>query len=46
LAELPGREDTEVRIGHIVLDTLDLLVDSRTQTLRPRDPKWIIVEIE
>jgi hypothetical protein len=33
-------------IGAIVLEALDLLVDCRTQTLRPRDPKEIIAEIE
>ncbi len=33
-------------IGAIVLEDLDLLVDCRTQTLHPRDPKQIIAEIE
>ncbi len=33
-------------LGAIVLEDLDLLVDCRTQTLYPRDPKTIIAEIE
>jgi clan AA aspartic protease len=33
-------------LGEIVLEDLDLLVDCRTQTLYPRDPKTIIAEIE
>lgn len=33
-------------IGAIVLEDLDLVVDCRTQTVRPRDPKHIIAEIE
>lgn len=33
-------------IGAIVLEELDLVVDCTTQTLRPRDPKQIISEIE
>lgn len=33
-------------IGAIVLEDLDLVVDCATQTLRPRDPKQIISEIE
>jgi predicted aspartyl protease len=37
---------TDVLIGAIVLEDLDLLVDCRTQTLQPRDPKQIIAEIE
>ena len=37
---------TEVLIGAIVLEDLDLLVDCSTQTLQPRDPKQIIAEIE
>jgi hypothetical protein len=37
---------TDVLIGAIVLEDLDLLVDCRTQTLRPRDPGGIIAEIE
>jgi predicted aspartyl protease len=40
----PKRDD--VLIGAIVLEDLDLLVDCRTQTLQPRDPKGIIAEIE
>ncbi|MGH7223077.1 MAG: clan AA aspartic protease [Gemmataceae bacterium] len=40
----PGR--TDALIGAIVLEDLDLLVDCRTQTLQPRDPKGIIAEIE
>jgi hypothetical protein len=39
----PSRED--VLIGLIVLEALDLLVDSDTQTLRLRDPDGIIAEI-
>jgi len=33
-------------IGAIVLEDLDLVVDCTNQTLRPRDPKQIISEIE
>ena len=40
----PKRAD--VLIGAIVLEDMDLLVDCRTQTLQPRDPKQIIAEIE
>lgn len=40
----PKRKD--VLVGAIVLEDLDLLVDCRTQTLHPRDPKQIIAEIE
>lgn len=40
----PRRKD--VLIGAIVLEDLDLLVDCRTQTLRPRDPNQIVAEIE
>jgi predicted aspartyl protease len=40
----PKRAD--VLIGAIVLEDLDLLVDCSTRTLRPRDPKQIIAEIE
>ena len=32
-------------IGAIVLEDLNLLVDSRTQQLRPRDPEGIVTEI-
>jgi predicted aspartyl protease len=37
---------TDALIGAIVLEDLDLIVDCRTQTLQPRDPKQIITEIE
>ena len=37
---------TSALIGAIVLEDLDLVVDRTTQTLRPRDPKQIISEIE
>ena len=37
---------TDVLLGAIVLEALDLLVDCRTQTLQPRDPDSIIAEIE
>lgn len=37
---------TSALIGAIVLEDLDLVVDCTTQTLRPRDPKQIISEIE
>jgi clan AA aspartic protease len=37
---------TSALIGAIVLEELDLVVDCTTQTLRPRDPKQIISEIE
>jgi predicted aspartyl protease len=40
----PGR--TDALIGAIVLEDLDLLVDCRTQTLRPRDPNQITAELE
>jgi clan AA aspartic protease len=40
----PARSD--VSLGAIVLEDLDLLVDCRTQTLQPRDPNQIIAEIE
>ena len=40
----PKRDD--VLIGAIVLEDLDLLVDCRTQKLRPRDPDGIVAEIE
>lgn len=40
----PKRQD--VLIGAVVLEVLDLLVDCRTQTLQPRDPRQIIAEIE
>jgi len=54
--ELLGRQATfraavesdrnSVIIGAIVLEDLDFVVDCSTQTLRPRDPKQIISEIE
>ncbi|MHB1423221.1 MAG: aspartyl protease family protein [Gemmataceae bacterium] len=37
---------TDVLIGAIVLEDLDLVVDCSTQTLYPRDPKRITSEIE
>ncbi|MBM3239066.1 clan AA aspartic protease [Candidatus Poribacteria bacterium] len=40
----PGRDSA--LIGAIVLEDLDFVVDRTTQTLRPRDPKQIISEIE
>jgi len=53
--ELLGRESTfraivepnrdSALIGAIVLEELDLVVDCVTQTLRPRDPKYITSEI-
>jgi predicted aspartyl protease len=56
LLELLGREavftaivepkrDTAL-IGAIVLEELDLVVDCTKQRLHPRDPDWIISEIE
>jgi len=55
-AELLGRSSTfsalvepnrtDALIGAIVLEELDLLVDCTTQTLRPRDPRHIISEVE
>lgn len=36
---------TDALIGAIVLEDLDLVPDCQTQTLQPRDPKQIIVEI-
>jgi clan AA aspartic protease len=40
----PKRQD--VLVGAIVLEDLDLLVDPRAQQLRPRDPRFIIAELE
>lgn len=37
---------TDALIGAIVLEELDLVADCITQTLHPRDPNWIISEIE
>src|SRR5713226_3958676 len=54
--KLLGRDDTftaiiepkrqNALIGAIVLEALDLLVDSRTQRVVPRDPSGAIYEIE
>jgi|SRR5579875_1532127 len=38
-------ERTDALLGAIVLEDLDLVPDCRTQTLQPRDPKQILVEI-
>jgi hypothetical protein len=35
-----------VLAGAIVLEDLDFLVDGITQTLRPRDPRRIVAEVE
>lgn len=40
----PARPD--LLLGAIVLEDLDLLVDCRTQTLKPRDPNTILAELE
>jgi clan AA aspartic protease len=40
----PARESA--LIGAIVLEDLDLIVDCTTQSLRPRDPKQIVSELE
>jgi len=55
-AELMGRhgtfkavvepDRTTARIGAIVLEDLDLLVDCQKQTLRPRDPGGYVAELE
>jgi predicted aspartyl protease len=37
---------TDALIGAIVLEELDLVVDCVTQKLHPRDPNWIVSEIE
>lgn len=37
---------TTALIGAIVLDELDLVVDCVRNTLHPRDPDWIVSEIE
>jgi predicted aspartyl protease len=39
------RRDTAL-IGAVVLEDLDMVVDCRTQTIRPRDPRGIIGELE
>ena len=56
LLELLGRESVfsavvepkrqTALIGAIVLEELDLVVDCTTQRLYPRDPNWIVSEIE
>ena len=56
LLELLGRESVftavvepkreTALIGAIVLEELDLVVDCTTQKLHPRDPNWIVSEIE
>ena len=53
---LQGREGTfeaivepkrnSALVGAIVLESLDLVVDCTKQRLHPRDPDWIISEIE
>jgi predicted aspartyl protease len=35
-----------VLIGAIVLEELDLVVDCTTGKLHPRDPDWILAEVE
>ncbi|MGD0094675.1 MAG: retroviral-like aspartic protease family protein [Planctomycetota bacterium] len=40
----PARETA--LLGAIVLEDLDFLVDCTTQSLRPRDPNYIVTEIE
>ena len=40
----PKRETA--RIGAIVMEELDLVADCTAQMLHPRDPKWIVAEIE
>ena len=40
----PGRESAQV--GAIVLEALDLLVDCTHQRLVPRDPRYVVSEIE
>ncbi len=45
LASVEPDRDTAL-IGAIVFETLDFVVDCSTQTLRPRDPNYIISEIE
>jgi predicted aspartyl protease len=39
-------ERNDALIGAIVLEELDLLVDCPTQSLYPREPDWIVTEIE
>jgi predicted aspartyl protease len=40
----PKRKDA--LIGAIVKEDLDLVIDCTTQKLHPRDPRWIISEVE
>ena len=40
----PKRQDA--LIGAIVMEDLDLVVDCTTQKLHPRDPRWVISEVE
>lgn len=44
-ATLEPQRDTAL-IGAIVLEDLDLLVDCKNQRLFPRDPRFVISEIE
>lgn len=44
-ATLEQKRDTAL-IGAIVLEELDLLIDCKNQRLVPRDPKYVISEIE
>jgi hypothetical protein len=56
LVEILGRQATfratvepdrdSVLIGAIVLEDLDFIVDPIAETLKPRDPRFIISEIE
>ncbi len=56
LVELHGRHGTfaailepkrnDALIGAIILETFDLLADCRRQRLVPRDPKFVLSEIE
>jgi len=45
IAVLEPKRDSAL-IGAIVLEDLDLLVDCKNQKLVPRDPRWILSEIE
>jgi predicted aspartyl protease len=40
----PKRKDA--LIGAIVMEDLDLLIDCTKQRLHPRDPRWVVSEIE
>ena len=44
-ATVEAKRDTAL-IGAIVLEDLDFLVDCEKQRLVPRDPKYIVSEIE